>query len=72
LSDSYNSGSDRYQPRHNLDSCQKTDSLEQELCSVINKVRDMESKLQRENKEWHKQGPTPQAHSIETDPVDDD
>jgi hypothetical protein len=46
--------------------------LEQELRSIINKVRDMESKLQCKDKDRSRQGQALQAHSIEIDPADDD
>jgi hypothetical protein len=58
--------------RQSQDARYKLDSLEQELRSIISKVKDLENKLQREDNDHRRRSSPSQIHNVETDQADEE
>jgi hypothetical protein len=66
-------GGDRYNKfKPNYDNRSKSESLEQELRALINRIKDIDIKLQREEKRKRNLGTASQVHNLESDQGDDD
>ena len=59
-------------PRFNSDSRTQNDSLENEMKTLLSKVRDVKGRIQCEDRERRLRSPGRHAHSIEQDSNDQD